>query len=103
MPRAELGIHGLNRWTVKCIEMYENRGVQAAFKVTTAERDHRHSGAREALLAPDVPFAAGLPHHVPCRVLKLALFSGSIPHWLVPSHNMPTINTTDTANKLALF
>jgi len=33
-PRAELGIHGLNRWTATCMEMYEKRGVQAAFKVT---------------------------------------------------------------------
>ncbi len=30
MPRAELGIHGLNRWLVKCIEMSKKRGVQAA-------------------------------------------------------------------------
>src|SRR5208282_5483176 len=30
LPRAELGIHGLNRWTVNCMEMYEKRGVQAA-------------------------------------------------------------------------
>jgi hypothetical protein len=28
--RVELGIHGLNRWLVKCREMYRNRGVQAA-------------------------------------------------------------------------
>ena len=28
--RLELGIHGLNRWTVKCLEMSRNRGVHAA-------------------------------------------------------------------------
>src|SRR5208337_5331637 len=27
---VELGIHGLNRWLVKCIEMSRKRGVQAA-------------------------------------------------------------------------
>ena len=26
--RLELGIHGLNRWTVKCLEMSRKRGVQ---------------------------------------------------------------------------
>ncbi len=30
MPRAELGIHGLNRWSVKSLEKSEKRGVQAA-------------------------------------------------------------------------
>ena len=30
MPRAELGIHGLNRWTVKCMKMVEKRRVHAA-------------------------------------------------------------------------
>src|SRR5208337_2374963 len=30
LPRADLGIHGLNRWTVKCLEMSRKRGVQAA-------------------------------------------------------------------------
>ncbi len=30
LPRAELGIHGVNRWTVKCLEKSEKRGVQAA-------------------------------------------------------------------------
>src|SRR5271157_1784014 len=30
MPRAELGIHGLNRWAVNCLEMSRKRGVQAA-------------------------------------------------------------------------
>ncbi len=28
MPRAELSIHGLNRWIVKCLEMSRKRGVQ---------------------------------------------------------------------------
>jgi len=30
MPRAELGIHGLNRWAANCLEKSEKRGVQAA-------------------------------------------------------------------------
>src|SRR5271157_5796206 len=30
MPRAELGIHGLNRWLVKCLDLVEKRGVHAA-------------------------------------------------------------------------
>jgi len=30
MPRAELGIHGLNRWAVNCLEMSRKRGVHAA-------------------------------------------------------------------------
>jgi len=30
MPRAELGIHGLNRRAVNCLEMSKKRGVQAA-------------------------------------------------------------------------
>jgi hypothetical protein len=30
-------------------------------------------------------------------------FSGSIRPWLVMSHNMPMINTNDTASKLAWF
>src|SRR5271157_2650677 len=30
LPRVELGIHGLNRWTVKCLEMSRKCGVHAA-------------------------------------------------------------------------
>ena len=30
MPRAELGIHGLNRWTDECLEMSRKRGVHTA-------------------------------------------------------------------------
>ena len=30
MPRAELGIHGLNRYAVNCLEMSRKRGVHAA-------------------------------------------------------------------------
>ena len=30
MSRAELGIQGLNRWAVNCLEMSGKRGVQAA-------------------------------------------------------------------------
>src|SRR5271157_2531895 len=30
LPRAELDIHGLNRWTVHCLEMSRKRGVQTA-------------------------------------------------------------------------
>src|SRR5208282_6091434 len=30
LPGAELGVHGLNRWTVKCMKMVEKRGVHAA-------------------------------------------------------------------------
>src|SRR5208337_2991533 len=28
LPRAELGIYGLNRWTVKCLELSRKRGIQ---------------------------------------------------------------------------
>ena len=37
-----------------CLERSEKRGVQAAFKVTKAERRHRLSGTRETRLAPNV-------------------------------------------------
>jgi len=36
--RVELGIHGLNRWTAKCIEMYGKRGVQAARNGPSADK-----------------------------------------------------------------
>src|SRR5208337_3800516 len=74
--RVELGIHCLNRWTVNCQEKSEKRGVQATFKVTKAERGHLLSGAREALLAPNVPFAAGLLLHVPCRRPEIEAMRG---------------------------
>src|SRR5208337_2017979 len=78
--------------------MYEKRGVQTAFKVTKAEvgggRSNPLSGGREAWLASNVPFAAGLPLHAPCRRPEMGLFSGSIPPWFVLSHNMSMINTT---------
>jgi|SRR5208337_2972705 len=38
MSRAEMGIHGLNRRTVKSIEKYEKRGVQAARNCPSADR-----------------------------------------------------------------
>jgi hypothetical protein len=38
MPRAELGIHGLNRWLVKCIEMSRKRGVQATGNAPSEDR-----------------------------------------------------------------
>jgi len=38
LPRAELGIHGVNRWTVKCLEKSEKRGVQAARTGPSEER-----------------------------------------------------------------
>src|SRR5271157_4533846 len=37
MPRAELGIHGLNRWTAKCLEMSRN----AEFKQPETVRARR--------------------------------------------------------------
>src|SRR5271157_6019977 len=36
--RVELGIHGLNRWTVNCIEMYGKCGVHAARNGPSEER-----------------------------------------------------------------
>src|SRR5271157_1690902 len=38
MPRAELGIHGLNRWAVNCLEMSRKRGVQAARNAPSEDR-----------------------------------------------------------------
>src|SRR5208337_3846019 len=74
--------------------MYEKRGVQAAFKVTKPEQGHLLAGAREALLARNVPFAAGIRLHALAAVRKLGLFSSSILPWFVISHNMSMINTT---------
>ena len=38
MPRAELGIHGLNRWAVKSREKSEKRAVHAAGNGPSANR-----------------------------------------------------------------
>ncbi len=35
---VELGIHGLNKRTVKCIEMYGKRGVRAATNCPISDR-----------------------------------------------------------------
>ncbi len=49
-------------------------------------------------------FAPRLTLHAPRRRPEIGFdFSGSIPPWLVLSHNMPMINATDTTSKLALF
>src|SRR5208337_3925282 len=70
------------------------RQEELAVKVTKAEGGYLLSGGPEAWLAPNVPFAAGLPLHAPCRRPEMGLFSGSIPPWFVLSHNMSMINTT---------
>jgi len=40
MSRAELGVHGLNRWTVKCLDLSRKRGVQAAGNAPSEDRKY---------------------------------------------------------------
>src|SRR5208337_130571 len=90
----ELGIHGLKAGAATGLEKSEKRGVQAAFKVTRAERGHLLSGAREVLLAPTSPSPLVSRSTSLAAGREMGLFSGSIPPWFVLSHNISTINTT---------
>jgi hypothetical protein len=65
--RVELGIHDLRswgrNWSRKVRETWNSGGLQGH----EGGSGHLLSGAREAWLAPNVPFATVLPLHVPCR------------------------------------
>jgi len=104
MPRVELGIHGLNRWAVKCWEMLRN----AEFK----QPDWRlcQEGQEASFPISHIkPFARGNatePAHITlaCVLLPPAgnwvCFACQIPPLFVLSHGLPMVNTM---GKLALF
>ncbi len=121
--RVELGIHCLNRWTVKCLEMSRKRVVHAAENGPSEESKRRQRvelgirglngwtvncmevyekrgvhaaiNARKTLATVLPPLATRhFSRSTPlAAVRKLALFSGSISPWFVLSHNIPMINT----------